>query len=187
MDNLLFVMVVLTTFNCNGLHDQQKWHLAWKFLNATQADVLILQETHLQSGQEYAFRLYAQAYCCYFLHDTSQSAGVAVCVRWNNGMTIEAFQAISPHLAVLDVWYKGQLLCFLACYAPPHSKERTAFFQGLAKHIHIDATIVMGDLNTVHTQQDRLSQCTDSTTDIWNQFCHYFQLSEALGANFYTY
>lgn len=121
-------MVVLASFNCNGLHDHKKWHSTWKLLKSMNTDIIVLQETHLQQKQECVFRLHAQCFDCFFSHGTSQSALVAMIARCNAGLVVRSFVSVSPHLAALDVVYHGNELRFLACYAPPQHGERLRFF-----------------------------------------------------------
>ncbi len=180
-------MVVLASFNCNGLHDHRKWHPTWKLLMSTRADIIVLQETHLQLKQEWAFKLHAQSFDCFFSHGTSQLVGVAVMVCRNAGFTVKSFIPVSLHLGVLDISHLKNDLHFIVCYAPSQGRERGTFFSLVRENIIQGSTIVMGDLNTVRTQHDHTSRKLDTMSVMWNNICSDFDLQEPQGSNFYTY
>ena len=58
-NSLFFLMVILVSFNCNGIHDTKKWTPLWNLLKSTRADLIVLQETYLTEQQVYTFSLYA--------------------------------------------------------------------------------------------------------------------------------
>ncbi len=70
--------LTILTLNVNGLGDSHKWSDLWSEIPCT--DIICLQEMHLSSDQEYAFRLHAQGYNYFFSHGTSASCGVATLV-----------------------------------------------------------------------------------------------------------
>ena len=75
-------------------------------------------QTHLTQEQEYSFSLHAQGYEMFFLHGTSQSAGVLLVVRRNTGIIVKQFLPVSPHLGVLDIL----IACWHAMH--PHTLKR---------------------------------------------------------------
>ncbi len=137
--------------------------------------------------QEYTFSLHAQSYEIFYSHSTSQLAGVLLAVKRNAGISVIKFSPVSPYLRVLDILVIEQPYHMLACYAPMQPKERKTFFQLLTAQMIQDSTIVMGDLNSVRSPQDRTSRQVDPTTDLLNDMCEQFSLTEVYGSNFYTY
>ena len=114
---MTFILVIFTalTLNANGLRDPCKWTELWSEINRT--DVICIQETHLDTNQEFAFCLYAQGYNYFFSHGTTASAGVLVVVRRCSGYQVVK---VGRYLVIwllltyetLEVWYVW-LVCML--------------------------------------------------------------------------
>ncbi len=116
-------MVVLLSFNVNGLYSHSKWSLMWQMLKAAHVDLIVIQKTYLMQKQEYAFSLHAQGHEIFYSHGTSQLAGVLLAVKRNAGISVTKFLPVSPHLGVLDILVMEQPYRMLACYAPTQLKE----------------------------------------------------------------
>ncbi len=74
---LIMALTVLTS-NVNGAHNPNKWSEIWS--NIPHLDILCFQETHLESEQEFSFKLHKQSYDYYFSHGTSATAGMCIAV-----------------------------------------------------------------------------------------------------------
>ncbi len=72
-------MFSIVTLNVNGIHHSHKWKDLWQ--NLPRSNIICLQETHLTKAQEFASELHCQGYLWYYLHGTSNSAGVGVVVK----------------------------------------------------------------------------------------------------------
>ena len=111
-------MLMLLTFNSNGLHNQQKWPKFWQTIKSNVTDIIAVQETHLTTEQEYAFKLHAQSYEIFFSHGTSQTTGIFLAVRRNHGIHVVHHVAINAHIQFLDVTYNETNYRIINLYAP---------------------------------------------------------------------
>ena len=148
------LMFSLLTLNVNGIHDSKKWPKVWQFLKYQCADIFCLQETHLQSNQEYAFGLYGQNYELFFSHGSSNSAGVLIGVCQNKGITNLSAQCVDGHLQTVDIYYQNITYRIINVYVPCEAWERKSWFDTVVPFVIPGSTFVLGDFNTVHTTID---------------------------------
>ena len=100
---MIFTLVMFTalTLNANGLRDPCKQTELWSEINRT--DVICIQETHLDTDQEFAFCLYAQGYDYFFSRGMTASAGVLVMVKRCSGYQVVKVGEIPGHMVALDI------------------------------------------------------------------------------------
>ena len=80
---MLFSIAML---NVSGLNDESKWNTILNSVMSMPLQILLLQETHLVSVQEYIFVHCLSAYEIIYEHGTSQSAGVLTAIKRNCGL-----------------------------------------------------------------------------------------------------
>ncbi len=161
---MLFVVMALTvlTSNVNGIHDSRNWADVWREL--PKHDVICLQEMHLCSVQEFAFKLYAQSYDFFFSHGTTASAGVCLAICQSKCVNAVKSAEMSGRLVGMDVTLVDGSVCqILTIYALVSPSKRAVFFSLLEKFF-TDNMILVGDFNSVTNSQDCLSGKLDSTS-----------------------
>ncbi len=87
----------------------------------------------------------------------------------------------------MDIRYNDLPLRIINVYTPTNAEKQKKTFHQLSTLVIKDSTIVLGDFNSVHTQSDRLSNQTNTTTIILNQLLNDFQLKESKHNGAFTY
>ncbi len=188
MNHLSYMLMALTmiTSNVNGLHNSLKWSEFWQAI--PRKDIICLQETHLVSTQERAFKLHAQSYDFFYVHGTTGSSGVCVAIQYNTSVSIVKSGEIPGRLLALNI-KAGDFDFDLVCiYALNNPSERSYFFARLLSFCTAH-TLLIGDFNSVTVSGDRMSGNLDPTSSQLQSFLGSNNFTEPLGncLNTFTY
>ncbi len=129
--NLILIMFTALTLNANGLRDPCKWTELWSEINRT--DTICIQETHLDTNQEFAFCLYAQGYDYFFSHGMTASAGVLVVVRCSGYQVVKVGE-IPGHMIALDIQDTRGAVWLIGVYAPSDPRSCANFLLKVQDH-----------------------------------------------------
>ncbi len=130
---LVVMTLTVLTSNVNGIHDQTKWADVWREL--PKHDVICLQEMHLISAQEFAFKLHTQSYDFFFSYGSTASAGICLAVRHSMCVNVVKSVEVSGQLVGVDVtMVDGSTFQILNVYAPVSPNEHKIFFTQMERH-----------------------------------------------------
>ncbi|CAC5393348.1 unnamed protein product [Mytilus coruscus] len=153
-------MIVIVTFNCNGLRDQQKRDCVFTLFNDRRYDVIFLQETHWDDV--FADRINKSNtiwngdifYCN--KNNIHNAGGVAIMIRKNIVEKSKEVQKFYGRFLHLNVDINGKNIDLFNIYAPNPLQERFDFFQNIHSKIKfLNNDVVSGDFNTSLGALDR--------------------------------
>ena len=134
----------VSSLNVNGMCEPVKRSKVLQLLKESQSDIILLQETHSFSLNEWEGASY-----CSFL--SNYSAGTAILINKGFTGTVSPFHISDDgRLVALDIDYGGSQLRVVSIYAPNISSDRKFFFSRLSDHLSVSRNnIVGGDFNCV--------------------------------------
>ncbi len=106
--NLIWMVLMCFSLNCNGLQDSSKWPVVWCLALTSGADVVIFQETHLTVKQERSFSIFAQSFDKFYAHGTSQLGGILIAVCRSLSLAPSVVNYDNGHKLVLEVSLQGE-------------------------------------------------------------------------------
>lgn len=120
--------IKVSSLNCNVARGDERWHRICTFVNEHKADVILLQEAHLDATLQNQ-RQHLTNTPGFFSHGEENRAGVAILFR--QGFAPEEIvykEILKAHLISVDFAYSGTKYRCINIYAPSKSKEREVFF-----------------------------------------------------------
>ena len=152
----LFAMVVICSFNCNGLKNVINFENFISIIHDRKFSMVLLQETFWDDAYVNSVKhLYeGDIYCSNSLHDRR---GVAVLVNNYLKNKIKCVCKDSDG-RFIHITYEedGQLFNVISLYAPNVNAERVIFFNFVKQYTEkLDNLIIGGDFNTSLSMLDR--------------------------------
>ena len=147
---LIYVMLHCLSLNINGLRSKQKQEM---FLNQAKADILCLQETRWDEGNENDIKKLWEG-DVYVQNGTQRSCGVATMIKkgvMNNVKCVHKDR--KGRLIIIDGEYKEVNIRVINVYAPNNEIERKEFFEEVGRWSN-ENTIIIGDFNVALTKID---------------------------------
>lgn len=122
------------------------------------ADLALLQETKLGPGHaERAAKFFERLFEFCYSNAVGHSAGTAILVRKNRGITVfpEWKTDHSGRVCAVDLLCQSVLLRVVSVHAPNEPAERKTFFEDLKQYIDTPARVIVGgDFNCVLNAKD---------------------------------
>ena len=134
----------ISSINVNGICETVKRSKVMKLLIDSQSDIILVQETHCASLDDWEGASY-----CSFL--TNYSAGTAILIRKDFLGTVTPIHISDDgRIVAADIDHLGSHLRVLSFYAPNIPKDRKFFLSKLTDHLSVTRhNIVGGDFNCV--------------------------------------
>ena len=143
--------VSVATFNVDGLRTNEKRFKIFQYLANSQYDVILLQETHVQTEDIQKWKQGWGNYSIWNPGKSNQTCGVGILINSRKAITVIDYKKDdSGRILTIKVQYKKQKLQVITVYAPNAPHLRESFFQNLKNYIFPDIPIIMGgDFNMV--------------------------------------
>ena len=147
--SLIFVMLHCLSLNINGLRSKPKQDM---FFNQAKADILCLQETRWDEGNEKDIKKLWEGEV-YVQNGSQKSCGVATMIKKGAMANVKCVHKDKKGRFIIEGKYKEVNLRLINIYAPNNESERKEFFEEVARWCNED-TIIIGDFNVALTQID---------------------------------
>lgn len=151
---LIFLMLVISSLNCNGLRSHNKFQ---NIYNSVKCDVLCLQETHFNDDlvKKCELIIDGKMYCS---NSPTGMQGVAIVIDKKLQSHVTSVRSDDVgRMVKVTLRIDDSEVHIINIYAPNLTNDRILFFQNLGNYISTDKTILVGDFNTVFSSIGRSS------------------------------
>ena len=143
--------VSVATLNVDGLRTNEKRNKIFQYLQNSQYDVILLQETHVQTEDIKKWKHEWSYFSIWNPGDSNQTCGVGILINGRKNVTVIDFKKdLSGRILNIKIQYKSQKIQIISLYAPATPYLRENFYKNLKNYIFEDTPIIMGgDFNMV--------------------------------------
>lgn len=185
----LFSSFNVTSLNVRGIRDNTKRKAVFLFCKRSEADLILLQETH-STDSDSKFWKSQWGNVCHFSHGTNNSSGVLILQHKFKGDVLESVPSNSGRWIILVVKHENATFIVCNIYGfNSQASNKILFYEVISKLKELQCkysdsyTILCGDFNecpddSVDRFPPKLSQ-TSQCTNLISSFCSSLSLTDA--------
>ena len=135
----------MATLNVDGLRTNEKRNKIFQYLQNSQYDVILLQETHVQIEDINKWKQEWSYFSIWHPGDSNQTCGVGILINGRKNVTVIDYKKdLSGRILNIKIQYKRQKIQIISLYAPATPYLRENFYKNLKNYIFEDTPIIMG-------------------------------------------
>ena len=174
--------IKIISLNVNGLAENRKRIAMWNQLKKSQADIILLQETHstLERQKKWQDEM---NFKMFFNNGASNARGVMVLINEKyTEKIVKHYSDNNGRIQIFDITYNSNVLTIVNLYMPTRNDEfnQQVIWNKMVKELENfqgESLIIGGDLNVYLNKEDRLT-CSDMKEGTKNLINNWMDINE---------